>query len=127
MAAKAPPPEFDLVFDRLQAIMQSQAKGALKSQARPGTFTLLGPASPASRNRELWFGEVRKGKAYVSYHLIGVYANPALLDDISPELKKHMQGKSCFNFRSVDDKLFKELSALTRKSYTSLRQAKLIP
>jgi len=46
-----------------------------------------------------------------------VYTFPELLKDISPELKRHMQGKSCFNFKSVEPELFKELAALTRKGY----------
>jgi len=37
-----------------------------------------------------------------------------LMDSMSPELKKHMQGKSCFNFKTVDEKLFKELTRLTK-------------
>jgi hypothetical protein len=33
---------------------------------------------------------------------------------VSPELKKRMQGKACFNFSSVDATQLKELSALTK-------------
>ena len=43
-------------------------------------------------------------------------------DGISPELKKRMQGKSCFNFKDVDEKLFKELAALTEISYKRLKE-----
>ena len=117
-------PDFETVFDRLKAILQPYEKGALKSRtAENGNFALVAPATPASRNRELWFGEVRKGKAYVSYHLIAVYANPALLEGMSPELKKRMQGKSCFNFKSVDETLFTELSELTERGIQRFRQA----
>ena len=50
-----------------------------------------------------------------------VYMFPELLKDISPELKKHMQGKSCFNFKKVEPDLFKELSDLTRKGVEKFR------
>ena len=71
------------------------------------------------RNKQpLCFGGVRLGKNYVSYHLLSVYASPALLKTISPELKKRMQGKACFNFKEVDKKLFAELKALTKVSAT---------
>jgi len=40
-----------------------------------------------------------------------------LLKDISPELKKRMQGKSCFNFKSIDKYLLKELNELTKKGF----------
>ena len=35
------------------------------------------------------------GKAYVSFHLMGLEAVSA---SISPGLKTHLQGKTCFNF-----------------------------
>ncbi len=44
---------------------------------------------------------------------MGVYGNPKLLDDSSNELRARMQGKSCFNFKSVDELLFGELERLT--------------
>jgi hypothetical protein len=69
----------------------------------------------------LWFGGVQVKKRYVSYHLMPVYLNPALLDGISPELKKRMQGKSCFNFTRVDPALFEELAALTQAAFYDYR------
>lgn len=66
------------------------------------------------KNRKpLYFGSVKINKNYVSFHMMPVYVFPELLDDISPELKKRMQGKSCFNFQKLDIDLFKELSKLT--------------
>ena len=46
-----------------------------------------------------------------------VYMFPDLLDGISPELRKHMQGKSCFNFKKMEPALFDELSELTRVGF----------
>ncbi|MBI5878986.1 MAG: hypothetical protein HZB53_15150 [Chloroflexi bacterium] len=121
------PTDFDTVYRQLAAILSLYAKGSLtaKTDARI-SYSLTGPANEASKGREIWFGAVRKGKAYVSYHLMPVYACPDLLDDLSPELKKHMQGKSCFNFKRADPALFKELAALTKRGYQRFRKAKLI-
>jgi hypothetical protein len=58
----------------------------------------------------------RVGKRYVSFHLMGVYAAPELLGDMSPELRRRMQGKSCFNFSTVDETVFGELAALTGRA-----------
>jgi len=74
----------------------------------------------------VWFGAVQTRKSYVSYHLMAVYAFPDLLDGLSPELRKRMQGKSCFNFKAVDDKLFRELAKLTDKGYRRFKKEKLI-
>ena len=72
---------------------------------------------PAERDPSTWFGATRVGKRYVSYYLMPVYVQPSLLDDLSPALRKRMQGKSCFNFAKVDETLLAELEALTRRGY----------
>jgi hypothetical protein len=66
---------------------------------------------------DLFFGAVQIQKNYVSFYLMPVYMYPHLLKNISPELKKHMQGKSCFNFKKVEKSLFDELSQLTRQGF----------
>jgi len=60
-----------------------------------------------------YVGGTRLGKRYVSYYLMSVYAQPELVASMSPELKRRMQGKSCFNFATIDEPLFAELEALT--------------
>lgn len=72
--------------------------------------------------KPLFFGGVREGKAYVSYYLMPVYMCPELLKGMSPELKKHMQGKSCFNFKEVDPALFAELKTLTEQGFARFRK-----
>ena len=55
-------------------------------------------APEGERDPTTWFAGTRLGKRYVSYYLMPVYVEPSLLDGISPELRRRMQGKSCFNF-----------------------------
>lgn len=78
------------------------------------SYLLLGAASDKYPDG-LAFGGVIMGKRYVSYHLMCVYMQSDLLEAMSPELRKRMQGKSCFNFTRVDEGLFDELSAITAK------------
>jgi hypothetical protein len=67
-------------------------------------------------------GSVRVGKAYVSVHLLPLYMNPALNRNISPELKKRMQGKACFNFKTVPEKqLLREFPGSGEGIYRILR------
>ena len=57
---------------------------------------------------------MRLGKAYVSVHLMPLSRCPPLNENISPALKKRMQGKACFNFKSVPEKtLIAELKRLS--------------
>jgi hypothetical protein len=54
----------------------------------------------------------RVGKRYVSLYLMPVYAEPRLMDTASPALLRRKQGKSCFNFTSVDESLMTELEGI---------------
>ena len=114
--AAATDAEFARVFARLKAIIEPYADQFHVSFDEPTGYG-VDMAPEGERDPTSWFGGVRIGKAYVSYYLMPVYVEPSLLDDISPELRKRMQGKSCFNLRSVDDGLFAELAELTRRGY----------
>ena len=78
------------------------------------------------KNDTLYFGGVEIRKNYVSYHLFAVYMFPELLKNISPELKKRMQGKSCFNFKKEDDELFAELKGLTESCFKKYKSEKYL-
>jgi hypothetical protein len=62
---------------------------------------------------------VRPGKSYVSFYLMSVYSSPELMATMSPELRRRMQGKACFNFTKVDEPLFAELAHLTEAGLES--------
>jgi hypothetical protein len=105
--------DFQKTFVELKAILKRYAKKLIVVHDTDTNYYL--DTKYVMKNKHaLFFGAVRTGKAYVSFHLMPVYAWPKLLDNMSPELKKHMQGKSCFNFKTVDEKLFKELDQLTK-------------
>ena len=72
--------------------------------------------------KDLFFGSAQIKKNYVSFYLMPVYMYPDLLKGISPASQKHMQGKSCFNFKKVEPGLFKELAALTKKGYERFKK-----
>ena len=58
----------------------------------------------------------------IRFFLLPMYAHPELLEGISPELRKRMQGKACFNFTKVDETLFAELEALTARTVPGFRE-----
>lgn len=106
--------DFAPVFAELRAVMLRAAPGMTVAKDGPGGLLLLAHwPNPAKPKERMWFGSVGTAKAYVSYHLMPVYSHPALLDGLSPALRKRMQGKSCFNFKAADPDLFEELERLT--------------
>ena len=53
----------------------------------------------------------------------GVFGMSKSDDAMSPSLQARMQGKTCFNFKSHDAALFKELEQLTVKALAAFRKA----
>src|SRR5437763_13791155 len=116
---------FDEVFVELKSIFKPYAK-KMDIASDTGAYYLLNARYIMKNKQPLCFGGVRLGKNYVSFYLMSVYAAPELLKTMSPELKKRMQGKSCFNFKEIDPKLFKELQALTKAGAMKFTDDKFI-
>lgn len=112
--------QFQRVFDALKKILADRQAGLILDKESPGGFSLNTPYV-ARYQKPLFFGAVQIKKNYVSFYLMPVYIFPDLLTDISPELKRRMQGKSCFNFKKLEPPLFVELTELTRRSYDRFR------
>ena len=100
------------VFRGLQAILKAHVPPLRVLVDKPGDFQVVS-ATRVWRGRPLWVAGVRAGKNYTSFYLMPVYSDPELSKLISPQLKRRMQGKSCFNFKAVDPALFAELQRLT--------------
>jgi len=116
------PPEFESVFVRLRSILQKHI-GTLSVKHDTATAFCLEGGVHLTHKTAFPIAWVEIGKAYVSYHFMPVYANPKLLDGFSPKLKARMQGKSCFNFKSCDEDLLKELEELTVKGFAAFKNA----
>jgi hypothetical protein len=105
--------DFEATFLALKKLLKPYERRLVVQEDSENSYCLA--TKHVMKNKHLlWFAGVRKGKAYVSYHFIPIYACPELAREMSPELKKRMQGKGCFNFKNVDKKLFKELAQLTK-------------
>jgi hypothetical protein len=109
-------PAFQPVFERLKTILRQYEPHFQVKNDTGAEYYLEGPFWEKYK-QNIFFGSTVIKKNYVSYYLMPVYVFPELLDGISPELKKRMQGKSCFNFKQVDEPLFGELEALTRRGF----------
>ena len=110
MASK---PDLQPVFERLKKIL-APYEAKMDVAQDTDTVYMLNTRYLLKKNYPLMFAGVRLGKNYVSYHLFSVYTTPGDAQTISPELKKRMQGKACFNFTTNDELLFKELAKLTK-------------
>jgi hypothetical protein len=122
MASKS---NFNEVFSELKSIFEPYAK-KMDIASDTDTSYMLNTRYIMKNKHPLCFGGVRRGKNYVSFYLMSVYVLPELLKAMSPELKKRMQGKSCFNFKEVNKQLFRELKNLTKAGAEKFTDDKFI-
>jgi len=122
MAART---SFDEVSSALKSILTPYAKDLVVDRASAMGYA-LSTSHLLPNGQKLFFAGVRKGKSYVSFYLMPVYMFPELLDGVSPTLSKRMQGKSCFNFKTADPAMLKELAKLTKASFARYKKEKLL-
>ena len=115
-------PEFEEVFSELRAILTRHVGGLAVTEDSPTRYCMTGGRHPKHQT-PMPIAWVEVGKAYVSFHHMAVYARPDLLKGVSKRLRARMQGKSCFNFRSVDKALLVELEDLTVRGFDAFRNA----
>jgi hypothetical protein len=117
--------DFEATFLALKKVLKPYERRLVVQENSEKNYCLV--TKHIMKNKQpLWFAGVRMGKAYVSYHLIPIYACPELAKGMSADLKKRMQGKACFNFKKVDAKLFKELGQLTKTGLQKFSDAEFV-
>jgi hypothetical protein len=111
--------DLDAVHDRLKSILALYRGDLSVTREGPGGMALEVPGLEGKP----WgyVAGTRLGKRYVSFYLMPVYGSSGLAATISPELRKRMQGKSCFNFTTVDERLFAELADLAARGIPGFR------
>lgn len=116
------------IFAQLKGILQRHATGFAVAADSPTRFAI--DAEPGPATLQAWRGQMRRtripvawveiNKAYVSYHLMGA-GHPNVQRAISKPLAARMQGKTCFNFTTIDAALFRELGEATALGLAAFR------
>lgn len=114
-------PELQFVFAELSLILRPYA-AKLEIKTDSQTELYVDTRHIMKSRKPLFFGAVQIKKSYVTFHLMPVYVQPALLDSVSSDLKRRMHGKACFNFTAIDRKLFRELAGLAKAGYASYQE-----
>jgi hypothetical protein len=127
-------PDFSSLFARLRLILKQHAGEFTVADDTARSYCL--EASPGPATLRAWSGKVKRttipvawvqvGRAYVSFHLMGLYGCEDLQVSMSKELRARMQGKTCFNFRTDNERLFRELETLTAAGISAFREAGFI-
>jgi hypothetical protein len=114
--------DLDKVFTELKDMLSEYAS-ALRVQAdKAGTY-YLNTLRDDMAGKPHFFGGARKGKNYVSLYLMPVYEFADLLSSVPADLQQRMQGKSCFNFRTLAEIPREELKRLIDAAVARAKQA----
>ena len=113
------------LFERLKGILEPYEEELTVARDEPDDYYLDAGKNPKN-GKPYFFGAVQIKKHYVSFHVMPVYVYPELLENTSKELKRRMQGKSCFNFRRNDEPLFAELEDLVRAGFQRYQEDGLL-
>lgn len=114
--------DFQEIFAVLKAIYAAHEAAGIVTRDEPGAYFLATMEVREKDGYRTAFGGVEIRKSYVSAHLMPVYTHPELLDGAPESLRKRMQGKSCFNFKSLDAELLREFEALAEKGFRRFEQ-----
>ena len=104
--------EFKAIEARLWAILEPY-----RDRLEPGSVYGLVTLRRVGSKQHDFFAGVRVAPKHVAFHLMPVYTDPHLLDDVSPALRKKMKGKTTFDFTMVDEALFTDLDGLVARSF----------
>lgn len=118
--------DFQAIFTSLKEVLKKYENKLVITSNKKTAYNLFA-GYDKQRKADIYFGGVVINKKYVSYHLMPVYVNPRLLDEVSPELRNRMQGKSCFNFNKIDNDQLKEVKTITKKCFEFYKQKGMLP
>jgi len=121
-ATPAKPVEPSEAFAELRRLLARLAPRLAVVTDEPDLYHLNSRAAGPD-GKPLFFAAVRRGKTYVSLHLMPIYTHPELLDGLDAELRRRMQGKSCFNFRAVDALTSRRLAELAERGFDVWKRA----
>lgn len=108
------------IFEQLSQLLRPYATRMI---VKTDTDTNLYLEEETSTGKPQMFAAVQAKAAYVALHVYPAYLQPRLLETVSPQLRARMHGKSCFNFKSIDQVMPDDIADLLRIAFDSLGRA----
>lgn len=108
------------VFRELKSIMASYSALMDCTENSSDSYNLF-TRHIQGNGKALYFGGIKINKNFVSYHLMPIYVFPELTLSMDPELKKHLKGKSCFNFKILKASELMQLKTLTELCFNKYK------
>lgn len=120
----------DAVFDELRTILSKYARafrvreGAVRGK-RDYHLIIVKPLTVDGREKkELWFASVIQQKHNVGFYYMPLHGCAGVRDKLSPDLLQHVDGKSCFHFRTLTPKLKKDVDVAIKIGLAAYKKEK---
>ena len=125
--------DLEKIFQEIKEILMKnsqdflQTKEYLNSKAKitkPG-FHLYGTEEKSYFGRkpqQMYIAGVIQQKNYVSFYFTPIYSHADEFKDISPELRKFLKGKSCFNITKTTPLLLEEIEQVLKKGIDKYKE-----
>lgn len=114
-------PELIAVFDSIKALMKPYVKGTLKERGEAaGIYTIVSekPVEVEGRKKdEVYFAGIIIQKGYVGFYFMPVYGYDKPEEVFSPNLLKHLKGKSCFHIKKNDPEILEQIKDALKAGY----------
>ncbi|MFX1419149.1 MAG: DUF1801 domain-containing protein [Promethearchaeota archaeon] len=113
------------IFLELKKILENQSNNFLtkdqyigsKAKQRKPAFHLYGNKEVSlfgKKPQATYIAGVIQQKNYVSFYFSPIYSHPDIFKNVSPELKKFLKGKSCFNINKTTPQIYKEIEDILK-------------
>jgi hypothetical protein len=129
--------DLEKIFQEIKEILQKNSQGFMEtekyldSQAKtdkPG-YHLYGKEEKSyygKKPQQMYMAGVIQQKNYVSFYFTPIYSHADEFKDISPDLRKFLKGKSCFNITKTTQPLLEELEDLLKKGIDKYKEIEWI-
>jgi hypothetical protein len=102
------------IFDKIKGIMSSHSKRLVSRGETDKSYNLYGTKTVTVAGREyegMYLASVILKKNFVGFYYFPIYGNPQMIEDIPPNLRKCLKGKTCFHITKYDKELFKSIDS----------------
>ena len=113
------------IFAELKSILVKQAGSLEVRKDTTDMYELYGKKSVETNGKTvdgMFFAAAAMRKGGVSLYFFPIYTHPKELGALPVELKKCMNGKSCFKIKKHDKKLYTQVRALVKKGRSQYRK-----
>jgi len=114
----------DAVFDEMKALLARHARlftvreGYVKNKRDYHLILEKQVVIDGRPRKELWFASIIQQKDSVGFY----FTPPDVKEKLSPELLSHLDGKSCFHFKSLTPALKKDLATALKLGLEAYRK-----